>query len=186
MIGKLKSITAWLALSILVIGTVWSLVYRDLQEAGQTEETYVRKLALLARLQALPKEESAIKKQLEKLSDEAAARMLYSGDANAIQSLMQRDLRQLASRNHTAIQSMRTLARYKKPGPLQSISVQLNFGTTHEELVSFLKDIETAEPLLRVTRLSLRVQRPSTETQPAALSVMMEVTGFKANGGGHT
>lgn len=177
---------AWISLLCVAFFFVWSWVAADLEKINQMETSYVRKQALLSRLQALPKEEQAIRARLEKLSRDALARQLYDGNANSVQSLIQRDLRQLAAESQVTINSVRALSELRQSGPLKHTSIQLNMVATHERLVGFLQELEAWEPLLRTTRLTVRVRTPSTDVSPAGLAVLMEVTGYRraSNTGG--
>lgn len=174
-----RIVLAWVSLLALSVLFVWLLTASDLENIEQMETTYARKKALLTRLEALPKEEEAIRERLERLSREAVARQLYEGSGNSVQSLIQRDLRQLASDSQVTINSMRILGAIRQTGPLRRTSIQLNLVVSHKTLVAFLQRIETWEPLLRVTRLSVRVRAPSSDVAPADLAVTMEVTGYR-------
>lgn len=173
-----RAVLAWVLLFTLSVTSIWMMIAPDLEDIEQMETTYARKKTLLTRLQALPKEESAIRARLERLSREAVARQLYDGNNNAVQSLVQRDLRQLASDNQLTINSMRPLGAVQQAGLLRRTSVQLNLALSHKMLVSFLQTVENWEPILRVTRLNIRVRAPSSDASSAELAVTMEVTGY--------
>ena len=180
---KVKGYFLWAVVLSLAAFLVWLTWLPTLNRIELQEDEYVRKANLLRRLQALPTEEAAIRERLETLSSEAAARLLYSGEHNSTLSMMQRDVRQLAATHNINLSSVRTLANFQQPGPIQRSALQLNLVTDQKGLVQFLAAIEQAEPLLRVKRLTVRVRRPSTEYSAAELSVLMEIGGFRQVGG---
>ena len=177
--SRINGLLAWLMLLLTTGGIIWILIAPTLAEIAQQEQDYVRKLALLARLEALPKEEQAIRQTLDSLSNDAASRLLYAGDHNSVQSQLQLDIRQLAARSNINVNSVRSLPAFRQSGMVQGASVQLNLDLTQEGLIQFLKEIEQAEPILRVKRLTVRVRQESTESSAAQLSVALEMTGFR-------
>lgn len=176
--SRVKGVVAWAGLAIVLWLLFSFLVSSDMEKIAESEYSYLRKQALLHRLEALPDEEEEIRKKLEVLSAEATARFLYAGDDNNVRSLIQRDLREIAGKQ-IKLGSMRLLGRSRQEGPLESSSVQIKFTTTYSELVSFLQRLEAWEPLLKVRRLSARVRQASTNTSAAELAIVLDVTGFR-------
>lgn len=174
----LKSLSAWLVLVVLVSGIIGTLTADDRAKIDELSDSLLRRQELLARLENLPKREENIKAALEILDDGLAARSLYSGEPASLRTEIQRDIRDIASENNIRIGSMRPLGVRRSDAELIRSTVQLNYETTHDINLDFLKAIEAAEPLLRVQRLSVAVQSASSDTSPARLAINMEVAGF--------
>jgi hypothetical protein len=181
----MRSIVAWVCAVGIIFGTVWAFSADDLAEARELETIYARKLSLLKRLENLPTREAEIRRQLADLGNEEAGRYLYQGDHRSIQVMIQRDIRQLAATQNVAVGSMRSLLGRKETDRLARSTIQLNLSTTNENLVHLIGKIEAAQPMLQVDKLSIRKQRPSTDTQPAILAVVLEVSGFRDILGGN-
>lgn len=141
-------------------------------------ESLIQKQTLLQRLQALPKRENKIKVALQELNDGLAERSLYSGDAAAVRTEVQRDVRRMAAEAQVQVGSIRPLGARRTDDELSLSAIQLNYSASHVENLKFLQLLERAEPILRVQRLSVSVQTASTETMAARLAVTVEVAGF--------
>jgi Tfp pilus assembly protein PilO len=144
------------------------------------KDNYAVRSALLKSLQSLPKREALIKERLEKLNREAAEQYLYAGEVNSIQSLIQRDVRSIASKNTLHITSMRSLSSPQTNDLIGKVIIQLGFTSTYAELLPFLAQLESKKPILRIKKLSIRVGRASDEYTPAVLQVVAEVNGYHA------
>lgn len=176
---RISGIAAWAALIGFLILAYWLLVASDIAVIEETEQDYIQRLALLARLEALPEEEEAIRDQLDQLSIEASERFLFRGNETVIQSEMQLQLRRLGARAAINIQSMRPMALPRQTAPLGASAVEVNFVTNFELLVDFLHLLEANEPLLKVRDLSVSIRRQSTVSEPAELAVSMQVRGLR-------
>jgi len=178
---KLRPLLAWIALVAVFSTIVFVLVAADLQAISASEDHYAQRRSLLDRLNALPTKEARIKEHLENLSSEAADQYLYSENQRAVQARIQQDIRGLTRASKVSLSSVRSLSSPKLDDLIQRSSVQLSFTATTEPLLSFLDAIERQSPMLQVRRISVKVQKASTETAAAQLSVTMEVSGFRRN-----
>jgi Tfp pilus assembly protein PilO len=140
--------------------------------------TYERKQQLLIRLQSLPEREQDIRNQLSDLNNIAANRYLYNEDPQFVGSLIQRDLQNIAAKNNLRFNSVRPVGTSKQLNGLNKISIQISFTGTNNQLLDFLSDIESHEPLLRTSRTSIRVQQTSTDYSDAVLVLNMNVSAF--------
>ncbi len=179
----MKRIAGGIAAWILLIGgmttLIWQLATQDVEIVAELERTYSRKLALLQRLEELPKREEDIRRQLSDLGNEQAGKYLYEGDRQSTQVVIQRDIRQLASQAQMTIGSMRALNRARTNGRLEPMTVQVNSSANYQTLVRFFETLEQAQPMLKIRKMSIHVQTASTQTRPAMLRVVMEVSGFR-------
>jgi len=174
------SLLAWSVLLALIIGAVFLVSKDDLETVVELEEIYERRQALLQRLQLLPSREETIRRRLADLGNEAAERLLYEAEGGAVQSFMQRDLRELASVSGIRIARMQTSRQSAgdTPGLLGASRVQVSLTGSHEAFVEFLSNIEAKEPLMNIERLVVRVERQASRYEAARLSVTAEVVGF--------
>lgn len=170
---------AWGLLALLLSASYMFVVRDDLAAIDEARQVYLRKAALLSRLENLPKREEQIKRQLADLGNEEANQFLYQEDHRATQVLMQRDIRAVASHAKLSISSMRSLNKRSEDTRLLRSTVQLNFATTHETLTEFLLHLNDTQPILKVDRMTIKTQRASTENQAAILAVMLEVSGLR-------
>lgn len=183
----LKILIAWGGLSGLLIAIVWGLIAADIETIQLNSESLMQKQALLARLEKLPQREDQIREALQTLDDGREDRSLYRGDLSSIRNQVQRDIRNIASGIGIRIGAMRPLGLRKHSDFSVGVSsIQLSYQATNEEHLSFLQQLEAAEPILRVQRMSISVQSSSTEHMPAQLSVSLEVAGFVLDNGGRT
>ena len=173
-----KSAFAWIVLVAIVSSVIGALTAEDRVQIEELTSTFLARQELLARLENLPKREEKIRAALEILDDGLAERSLYGVEPASLRTEIQRDIRDIASENNVRIDSMRPLGVRSRDEELIQSTVQLNYETTHEGNMSFLKAIETVEPLLRVQRMSVVVQSASSDTSPARLAVSLEVAGF--------
>lgn len=174
-----NGILAWAALLSVLVFIFVMLTLDDFRQINEQRYDYLRKQTLLSRLNALPSEEEAIQEQLEALSIEASSRFLFSGEKNAVESQMQRDIRKLVGLEDLTVTAMRPLGNPRQSGKLSKSLIQISFAADHGKLVSFLERLEGWEPLLRVNRLSIRVRRAATATTAAELAVSLEIAGFR-------
>lgn len=170
---------AWLGVIFALISALYFLTREDIQEALDVRDIFMRKQVLLDRLEQLPAREQLIKRRLADLGNEAASQNLYKGDHNSIQSLMQRDIRELASNSSVRIVRMTSARQSRSPQRLAASTVQLSLNASYENLINFVAGIEASEPLLIVGKLTIRVQRASTRTDAAQLNITAEVSGFR-------
>jgi len=174
----LQLFSAWGTL-LLMVFLAYIFATADVRlENTLLSESLLQKQTLLLRLQDLPKRESRIRSALKELNDGLAERSLYAGDAVAVRTQVQRDVRRIAAEARIQVGSMRPLGSRRNEGELHSSAIQMSYSATHAENLEFLKLLEAAEPALRVQRLSLSVQTVSTETRAARLSINLEVAGF--------
>lgn len=182
MIKGALSWTTVVGLSFLVL---WLLIGDELEAIAEGSENLRQKQTLLARLESLPEREDSIRRALSELENGVAQRRLYQGDPGSIRREVQRDLRNIASNAGMQIESMRPLSDRRLANTnISATSIQLSYFATNEDSLLFLQRIEEAEPTLRVRRLSIAVQSPSSPERPARLSISMEVAGYSISGGG--
>lgn len=179
---SITPVVCWAIVLGLFAGGYYVIVKEDLATVAELERTYLRKKALLQRLQELPDRELSIKRKLADLGNDAATRHLYEGDHNAVQSNVQLDLRNIASESSVAIDRMTSQRASRTDGPLAEAKVDVSLTATNEGLIKFLSAIEAREPLLSISKLGIRVQRPSTRTEPARLSISAEISGYRRQG----
>lgn len=181
----ISGLIAW----VLLIFVIWSGVYvlagEKIERSEELRQTYLLKRSLLERLERLPRRESEIRRQLADLGNEEASKFLYSGDHQSTQVMIQRDIRQLAKESALQIASMRSLNQARTDARLIPATVQVNVVTNHNALVNFFAALENAEPMLKISKMSINTQRPSTVSQPALLRAMIEVNGFREATGGN-
>jgi hypothetical protein len=172
--------TAWIGLIAVIAIVFWSILSPKFGQLIELEDRYAVRSGLLVSLEALPKRESLIKERLERLNREAAEQYLYAGEVNAIQSLIQRDIRIIANASQLQIASIRSLSNPNSNKLIGEVVLQMGFITTYAELLPFLSKLEAQKPILRVRKLSVRVNRPSDDYSPARLQVVAEVSGYHA------
>jgi Tfp pilus assembly protein PilO len=178
---NIQTMVSWSALLLLLACLFWLMTSDDWIEIEALEEAYTRRQLLLTRLESLPAQEAQIKRKLADLGNEAAASQLYEGDHNQIQSLMQKDLRQLASDSAVRISRMRAQRHTDTTqyGQLTPAKIQLALTASHETLVAFLAALEAQERILKVERLVVRVERTATRHEAARLAVSADIVGFR-------
>lgn len=175
----IKAIGAW-GVALLVFGAIFIVFTApDRIIITQMSEDLVQRRLLLARLESLPERESAIRTVLQELDDGLAERNLYIGEASSIRTEIQRDVRDIAAKSNVRINSMRPLGTRRASDQLSLSAIQLSYDATNSQNIEFLGHLENAEPVLRVQRLSIVIQAPSSEAMPARLTVNVEVAGYK-------
>jgi len=180
MMKLVRYIGAWGLLFILLFGIGRLMMADDMAEAELLKEELVRKQYLLNRLESLPIREARIRERLANLDDNTAVELLYRGDENALRTLIQRDLRQIAARQKLRLGSMRSTGRTAQSGLIRKTAIQVGFSATYDQMLTFFNGLEESRPMLRVLRFSVRVQRPSSEYEPAELGVTAEIVGYRA------
>ena len=179
MSGRVIGFLAWLVSLLMVWGVVVFLSGSDLERMDELEQVYLRKKSLLERLEELPRREAEIRRQMADLGNEEASKFLYEGDHQAVQVLIQRDIRHIASQTQMTIGAMRALNATRSEDRLVPAIVQVNLSTNHEALVGFFAALEQAQPMLKVNKMSINVQRPSTASRAAQLRAVLEVSGYR-------
>lgn len=179
---KMQTLSAWAALLGLIAAAGYFLVADDLSRLEGLSRELGRKQQLLARLEALPAREAQIRDRLATLDAATADNLLYEGDSNATRALIQRDVRRVAGQIGLRLGTMRPVSGPSRDPIIQPTSVQVGFAADYDQLLDFIDAIEKNEPMLRVRKLSTRVQRASTETEAAELGVTMEIAGYRAVG----
>lgn len=174
----------WTVSLAILASVLWLLEADTLQLIEAQAETLTRQKTLLKRLEDLPKREEVIKRQLADLGNDAVTQLLYEGDTNSVSSQMQRDLRQTASDAKIRLNQMRFQRTVQNDGLILPNVIQINFSSDMAGLLSFLAQLESREPILRIKKLSIRVTEASKLTRAARLSVSADVTGFSSPEGG--
>jgi hypothetical protein len=178
MTDRVKAILSWLSVLILVIGLVWSLTHSGIEQVDQITQLYSRKLSLLDRLKNLSEEEDNYEEFLDAIEGNSIKPFLYSGSSNAVQSYLQRDVRQIAAESKVRLASVRAGAQQREQSILGYRQLQLAFSATQADIIRFLSKIEAHQPLILVEKISIRTERKSTETSAAILAVSMDLQGF--------
>ena len=143
-----------------------------------------RRQSLLDRLSMLPERERAIRQRLEDLGESPPELFLYPSNQNVF-TLVQRDLRELASETDVRLSSIRRSRNTQSSKPssqLVAVSVSIALTTDQENLASFLSGLENRKPMLIPSNMSIIVAQPSTETTPASLRVTMDMSGYQLKG----
>jgi hypothetical protein len=178
----LKAIVPWGSLFALFTLLVWVGLSGPLQEIEEQSRVYGRKLALLERLNHLSTQEGNYEELLETLEGGTLEPFLYKGNQSSVQAFIQRDIRQFANEAKINISSVRAIGREDKNNALASRRLQISFSSTQREMIAFLSLIEVNQPLILIDSLSTRIEKKSTETSAAILSINMEVLGFYMTG----
>ena len=173
------SAISWLLLIGVATFAYLGLTEDEREANEETSYEYLRKKALLERLQSLPTKAQEIRARIADLGGRNVDAYLYEGGDADFRAYVQRDLGEIARAHSVSLRSVRPSDVKQYDEQLDGASVQLSFSSNYNNFLAFLGALEQHQPILKPVRVNVSVSRASTQYSAAVLDISMEVKGYR-------